>query len=75
MVKEDVSKTFRVKASVTGATENPEALTSGAAPLTASIHAAPESHNAGRTQFTFELQFSEEFKLSYLVVRDSRPSR
>ena len=39
------------------------------APLTASIHAAPESHN-GQDEFTFELQFSEEFKLSYKTLRD-----
>ena len=39
------------------------------APLTASIHAAPESHN-GQDAFTFELRFSEEFKLSYKTLRD-----
>ena len=38
-------------------------------PLTASIHDAPESHN-GQDAFTFELQFSEEFKLSYKTLRD-----
>ena len=47
--------------------EAAEAVT--AAPLTASLHSVPASHD-GSTVFTFELHFSEEFKLSYLVLRD-----
>ena len=41
------------------------------APLTASIHAAPESHN-GQDAFTFELRFSEEPRrgFSYKTLRD-----
>ena len=43
--------------------------TGPAAPLTASVHDAPESHN-GQDAFTFELHFSEEFKLSYKTLRN-----
>ena len=39
------------------------------APLTASLHNVAQSHD-GSTVFTFELHFSEEFNLSYLVLRD-----
>ena len=38
-------------------------------PLTASHQDEPESHD-GETVFTFELHFSEEFDLSYKVLRD-----
>ena len=56
---------------------NGETLTSAAtgavaaepAPLTASISAAPESHD-GNSSFTFELHFSEEFYVSYKALRD-----
>ena len=37
--------------------------------LTASAHNAPNSHD-GSTAFTFELRFSEEFKVSYRTLRD-----
>ena len=40
-----------------------------APPLTATLDSVPASHD-GSTVFTFELHFSEEFKLSYLVLRD-----
>ena len=40
-----------------------------APPLTATLHSVPASHD-GSTEFTFELHFSEEFKLSYTVLRD-----
>ena len=41
------------------------------APLTASVHNAPSSHN-GQDEFTFELRFSEDPKpdFSYTTVRD-----
>ena len=38
-------------------------------PLTARIIGAPSSHN-GSSRFTFELRFSEQFKLSYRTLRD-----
>ena len=38
-------------------------------PLTASISAAPESHD-GQSVFTFKLRFSEEFGISYKTLRD-----
>ena len=40
-----------------------------ALPLTASFDSVPSTHD-GSTSFTFELHFSEEFALSYLVLRD-----
>ena len=40
-----------------------------APPLTATLDSVPASHD-GATEFTFELHFSEEFKLSYTVLRD-----
>ena len=40
-----------------------------APPLTATLDSVPASHD-GSTEFTFELHFSEEFKLSYTVLRD-----
>ena len=39
------------------------------APLTASAHNAPNSHD-GSASFTFELRFSEEFSISYRTLRD-----
>ena len=38
--------------------------------LTGSAQNVPDSHD-GRSTFTFELQFSEEFPLSYTTLRDS----
>ena len=45
--------------------------TGPAAPFTAGIHDAPESHN-GQSEFTFELRFSEEpgGGFSYKILRD-----
>ncbi len=45
--------------------------TGPAAPLTASVHDAPESHD-GQSEFTFELRFSETPRrgLSYKTLRD-----
>ena len=45
--------------------ETPESDT----PLTASLENSPEAHD-GEAAFTFELRFSEEFKLSYKTLRD-----
>ena len=39
------------------------------APLTASLENTPDSHD-GQNVFTFELQFSEEFSVSYKMLRD-----
>ena len=66
-----------MKVSFTDDADNQESLTSAATvtvaakltPLTASFSGVPESHN-GQTVFTFELHFSEEFKLSYVILRD-----
>ena len=45
------------------------AATAAVATLTASSHEVPSAHD-GETVFTFELHFSEEFDLSYQVLRD-----
>ena len=56
---------------------NPEAVTSAATevvapmpvPLTVSLENAPTTHD-GESSFTFELRFSEEFKLGFKTLRD-----
>ena len=66
-------ETHKVTVTFTHDAGNEESLTSAAAavtqPLTATIHDAPDSHD-GRSKFTFELRFSEEFGLSYKTLRD-----
>ena len=71
----DVGKTLKVRVSFTDDADHGEILTSPptaavtAPPLTATLDSVPASHD-GSTEFTFELHFSEEFKLSYTVLRD-----
>ena len=71
----DVGKTLKVRVSFTNDADHGETLTSPptaavtAPPLTATLDSVPASHD-GSTEFTFELHFSEEFKLSYTVLRD-----
>ena len=66
-------ETHKVTVTFTHDAGNEESLTSAAAavtqPLTATIHDAPDSHD-GRSKFTFELRFSEEFGLIYKTLRD-----
>ena len=73
----DVGKTIKVRASFTDDAGNDETLTSAATdtvagqppePLTASLENTPDNHD-GETPFTFELRFSEEFKLSYKTLK------
>ena len=75
---DDEGKTIRVRVSFTDDANNQETLTSAATaavagltpePLTASLENTPESHN-GTDEFTFELRFSEDVKLSYKTLRD-----
>ena len=74
-VQDDIGKTLKVRVSFTDDADHGETLTSPATaavtapPLTASLHNVAASHD-GSTEFTFELHFSEEFKLSYTVLRD-----
>ena len=71
----DVGKTLKVRMSFTDDADHGETLTSPppaavtAPPLTATLDSVPASHD-GSTEFTFELHFSEEFTLSYTVLRD-----
>ena len=70
----DAGAAVKVRVSFTDDAGNEESLTSSATnpvvvPLTASLHDAPESHD-GRSPFTFELRFNEEFGISYLTLRD-----
>ena len=67
-------KTIQVRVTFTDDAGNEETLTSAATrpvalPLTGSLHDTPESHD-GRSEFTFELRFSEEVKLSYKKLKD-----
>ena len=70
----DVGKAVKVTVSFTDDEGNPETLPSAPTvevvmpPLTAN-HSEPAPHD-GQTAFTFTLWFSEEFKLSYLTLRD-----
>ena len=71
----DVGMTLKVRVSFTDDADHGETQTSPptaavtAPPLTATLDSVPASHD-GSTEFTFELHFSEEFKLSYTVLRD-----
>ena len=74
LVEADEGKTVTVRVSFTDNAGNGESLTSEAtdavaAPLTASLENTPDTHD-GQNVFTFELRFSEEFSLSYKILRD-----
>ena len=77
MVDADEDKTIKVRVSFTDDRGHEETLTSaatdavatGTAPLKACAHDAPESHDGSAT-FTFEIDFSEEFGISYKTLRD-----
>ena len=71
-------QTIQVKVTFTDDRDNAEALTSIATaavaaapePLTVRLKvAAPTSHD-GSSEFTFEIEFSEEFGISYATLRD-----
>ena len=71
-------KTIQVRVTFTDDAGNEETLTSAATvevaaapvPLTVSVTvSAPASHD-GSAEFTFEIEFSEEFGLSYVTLRD-----
>ena len=71
-------KTIQVRVTFTDDADNEETLTSIATaavaaapvPLTVSVTvSAPASHD-GSSEFTFEIEFSEEFGLSYRILRD-----
>ena len=77
LVDSDEGNTIKVRVSFTDDVGNEETLTSAAtgevvaAPslLTVSLESSPESHN-GTDAFTFQIRFSEEFKLSFKTLRD-----
>ena len=71
-------KTIQVRVTFTDDADNAETLTSVATdavaakpvPLTVSLKtAAPDSHD-GSSEFTFEIEFSEEFGLSYATLKN-----
>ena len=75
---DDVGKTIKVRVSFNDDRNNAETLTSDATgavaglpppPLTAGLENTPTGHN-GTDAFTFEIQFSEDVKLSYKTLRD-----
>ena len=74
----DQGKTISVRVTFTDDATNAETLTSAPTvavaaapvPLTVSLTvAAPATHD-GSAEFTFEIEFSEEFGLSYVTLRD-----
>ena len=73
----DVGKTIQVRVTFTDDADNDETLTSEATeavaaapvPLTVSVTvSAPASHD-GSSEFTFDIEFSEEFGLSYKTLK------
>ena len=75
LVAADEGQAIKVKVSFTDDKGNPETLTSAATaavaprpPLTVSLESSPQGHN-GTDEFTFEIRFSEEFKLSYQTLK------
>ena len=77
LVDADEGKTIKVQVSFTDDAGNDEELTSAATasvagapePITVILENNPASHN-GTDEFTFQIRFSEHFKLSYKTLRD-----
>ena len=73
-----MGKTIKVKVAFTNDRGNTESLTSEATvavaakpvPLTVSVSNAPASHGGNGTNFTFDPNFSENVRLSYVTIRD-----
>ena len=71
-------KTVQVRVAFTDDRNNEETLTSIATaevaavpePLTVSVTAAAPTSHDGSSEFTFEIEFSEEFGISYATLRD-----
>ena len=71
-------KTVQVKVTFTDDADNEETLTSIATaevaaapvPLTVRLKAAAPATHDGSSEFTFEIEFSEEFGISYATLRD-----
>ena len=77
LVDADEGKTIKVKVSFTDDAGHEESLTSAASasvagapePIAVILENNPASHN-GTDEFTFQIRFSEHFKLSYKTLRD-----
>ena len=77
LVDTDEGKTIKVQVTFTDDAGNEESLTSAASasvagapePITVILENNPASHN-GTDEFTFQIRFSEHFKLSYKTLRD-----
>ena len=77
LTSRELGKTIQVRVTFTDDRNNEETLTSAASgpvaakpgPLTASLSQVPASHD-GTSEFTFELTFSEEVRLSYVTLED-----
>ena len=78
LTSSEEGQTIQVRVTFTDDADNDESLTSVATaevtaapvPLTVSVTvAAPTTHD-GSSEFTFEIEFSEEFGLSYVTLRD-----
>ena len=78
LTSSEEGQTVQVRVSFTDDADNDESLTSvatdsvAAAPVLLTVRlkvAAPTNHD-GSSEFTFEIEFSEEFGLSYVTLRD-----
>ena len=77
LVDADEGKTIKVEVSFTDDAGNDETLTSAAtsevvaapSPLTVILESSPASYN-GTDPFTFQIRFSEEFRVSFKTLRD-----
>ena len=77
LVDADEGKTIKVQVTFTDDAGHEETLTSAASaavagvpePITVILENNPASHN-GTDEFTFQIRFSEHFKLSYKTLRD-----
>ena len=78
LTSSEQGQTIQVRVTFTDDADNQETLTSAATevvvakpdPLTVSLKtAAPDSHD-GSSEFTFEIEFSEEVKLSYATLKN-----
>ena len=71
----DVGKTIAVRVTFTDDADNTETLTSettravAAVPLTVTVTADPPTTHDGSTEITFNLDFSEQFPLSYRTLK------
>ena len=78
LTSSEQGETIQVRVTFSDDADNQETLTSEATeevaakpdPLTVSVTAAAPATHDGSSEFTFEIEFSEEFDLGYVTLRD-----